>query len=174
MDSLCRLIASYIAQQKTGFYTLMINNYGCGAKRGTGNKYITSHGLIVGIAWLYMYRGRGLLKLTSITTTTYTICYHHNLIHNLPPPQSATTTTYTIWLQQQIMWRASVLTRTSPSAGLLPILVMTSPLCTVVPSEVSTQLCVSVPRGTESRCTIGVATPTPQTPGKIGSTLALD
>ena len=57
-----------------------------------------------------------------------------------------------------------MLTRTSPSTGLLLILVMASPLCTVVPSEVSTQLCVSVPRGTESTRTMGVATPTPQMP----------
>lgn len=59
---------------------------------------------------------------------------------------------------------SSILTRTSPSTGLLVILVMASPLCTVVPSEVSTQLCVSVPSGTESTRTMGVATPTPQTP----------
>ena len=41
---------------------------------------------------------------------------------------------------------------------------MTSPLCIVVPSDVSTQLFWSLPRGTASTWTAGVAKPTPHTP----------
>ena len=58
----------------------------------------------------------------------------------------------------------TLLTTMLPSSGLTFSLDMISPLCSVVPSEVSTQLCWSLPRGTLSTWTIGVARPTPHTP----------
>ena len=73
-------------------------------------------------------------------------------------------TSVSIYLR--LTYEPTLLTTMLPSSGLTFSLEMTSPLCSVVPSEVSTQLCWSLPRGTLSTWTIGVARPTPQMPAQ--------
>lgn len=60
--------------------------------------------------------------------------------------------------------KKKVLTIISPSSGISRSLCLTVPLCATVPSDLKTQLSISLPNGTLLRLHFFVASPTPHAP----------